>query len=173
MSDATAPERYRYRDPMMDALLEEGPAYCVRCGNAALEGEELKAHIATCRLQLPVVQPEDGLPTIRRPSDVAVTTLGHRRPLWRRIVRFLRVLFDRKFRRCETCPSFHRKPMALFADHPADLWIAERDGNVTMIPHREIRQWNGTVHGPLAAVGWCSQHERGVFPHGVCERWRP
>lgn len=174
MSDATAPDRYHYRDPMMDAVLDDEPAYCQRCGNAALEGEELRAHIAACsspRL-LPVVR-EDGLPVVRRPSEVMIKTLGHRRPLWRRIVRFLRALLDRKFRRCETCPSFHPRHGALFGDHPADLWIAERDGHVTMIPHREIRQWDGTVHGPLSSVAWCSQHATGVFPHAVCERWRP
>lgn len=179
MSDA-APERYHYRDPLIDDVVsstEEGHAHCIRCGDASLDPEELRAHELICREPLPdpvQFNREEGLPTLRRPNDIAAREQPDvERPLWRRVVRRLRVLTQPSFRRCETCPSFHDRPSAILADHVADLYVVERDGAATLIPHREIKQWEGRVIGPLALVGWCSSHDRGVFPEDVCERWRP
>lgn len=164
-------ERFHYRDPAIDALLDGAPAYCERCGNASLEGDELAAHIATCPHEAPDPGPPEGLPTIRRMSDVRVRERLNR-PLWRRVVRRLRVVVDGGFKRCETCPSFH-VGSAAYADHVADLVVAERaDGSMTLIPRREVKEWPGAVHGRLSDAGWCSQHEKGVMPGGTCERWR-
>lgn len=179
--DASPPsDRFHYRNETIEDILREaetGPAYCVRCGNASLDPDALAAHIPVCTAPMPdqaVLDEEIGLPSLRRPSAVRARERADvERPLWRRAVRRLRVAVDASFRRCETCPSFHPSAKALYADHPSGLHVVENgEGVVSLIPRREVRQWDGKIHGSLDKIGFCSQHDRGVFPASSCERWR-